>query len=82
MCETWVAESRIEPISGAFETLLGQMKFTKPKAGENLAAKSYAVAPARRDPDGDLQTPKGLLLLSTETRPNSPSGICALRRPC
>ena len=34
-------ESRIEPISAAFEVLLNQMEFTKPtKGGENLAAEN------------------------------------------
>ena len=41
MAQTLGMPTRIEPISGAFETLLSQMKLTKPShGGENLAAEN------------------------------------------
>ncbi|MBK7708678.1 MAG: NAD+ synthase [Acidobacteria bacterium] len=71
-------ESRIEPISGAFETLLGQMKFTKPKkGGENLAAENMQSR-LRGVILMAISNAEGRLLLSTGNKSELAVGYCTL----
>ncbi len=71
-------ESRIEPISAAFETLLGQMKFTKPKkGGENLAAENMQSR-LRGVILMAISNAEGRLLLSTGNKSELAVGYCTL----
>jgi NAD+ synthase (glutamine-hydrolysing) len=71
-------ESRIEPISAAFETLLGQLKFTKPKkGGENLAAENMQSR-LRGVILMAISNAEGRLLLSTGNKSELAVGYCTL----
>jgi NAD+ synthetase len=76
--KTWAAESRIEPISGAFEVLLNQMKFVKPsKGGENLAAENMQSR-LRGVILMAISNAEGRLLLSTGNKSELAVGYCTL----
>ncbi|MCU0240131.1 MAG: NAD(+) synthase, partial [Pyrinomonadaceae bacterium] len=69
-------ESRIEPISATFETLLGQLKFTKPKkGGENLAAENMQSR-LRGVILMAISNAEGRLLLSTGNKSELAVGYC------
>ena len=71
-------ESRIEPISSAFETLLGQLKFTAPKkGGENLAAENMQSR-LRGVILMAISNAEGRLLLSTGNKSELAVGYCTL----
>jgi NAD+ synthase (glutamine-hydrolysing) len=71
-------DSRIEPISATFETLLGQMKFTKPnKGGENLAAENMQSR-LRGVILMAISNAEGRLLLSTGNKSELAVGYCTL----
>jgi NAD+ synthase (glutamine-hydrolysing) len=71
-------ESRIEPISAAFETLLGQLHFTKPtKGGENLAAENMQSR-LRGLILMAISNAEGRLLLSTGNKSELAVGYCTL----
>jgi NAD+ synthetase len=71
-------ESRIEPISGAFEVLLNQMKFVKPsKGGENLAAENMQSR-LRGVILMAISNAEGRLLLSTGNKSELAVGYCTL----
>lgn len=71
-------ESRIEPISSAFETLLGQLHFQKPnKGGENLAAENMQSR-LRGVILMAISNAEGRLLLSTGNKSELAVGYCTL----
>ncbi len=71
-------ESRIEPISAAFETLLGQLHFTKPnKGGENLAAENMQSR-LRGVILMAISNAEGRLVLSTGNKSELAVGYCTL----
>jgi NAD+ synthase (glutamine-hydrolysing) len=71
-------ESRIEPISGAFEVLLNQLKFQKPtKGGENLAAENMQSR-LRGVILMAISNAEGRLLLSTGNKSELAVGYCTL----
>ena len=71
-------ESRIEPISGAFEVLLNQLHFTKPKkGGENLAAENMQSR-LRGVILMAISNAEGHLLLSTGNKSELAVGYCTL----
>jgi len=71
-------ESRIEPISGAFEVLLNQLHFTKPKkGGENLAAENMQSR-LRGVILMAISNAEGRLLLSTGNKSELAVGYCTL----
>jgi NAD+ synthase (glutamine-hydrolysing) len=71
-------ESRIEPISGAFEVLLNQMKFVAPrKGGENLAAENMQSR-LRGVILMAISNAEGRLLLSTGNKSELAVGYCTL----
>ena len=71
-------ESRIEPISGAFEVLLNQLHFQKPnKGGENLAAENMQSR-LRGLILMAISNAEGRLLLSTGNKSELAVGYCTL----
>ena len=71
-------ESRIEPISSAFEVLLNQLHFTKPKkGGENLAAENMQSR-LRGVILMAISNAEGRLLLSTGNKSELAVGYCTL----
>lgn len=71
-------ESRIEPISGAFEVLLNQLHFTAPKkGGENLAAENMQSR-LRGVILMAISNAEGRLLLSTGNKSELAVGYCTL----
>lgn len=71
-------ESRIEPISGAFEVLLNQLHFQKPtKGGENLAAENMQSR-LRGVILMAISNAEGRLLLSTGNKSELAVGYCTL----
>lgn len=71
-------ESRIEPISGAFEVLLNQLKFQKPtKGGENLAAENMQSR-LRGVILMAISNAEGRLLVSTGNKSELAVGYCTL----
>ena len=71
-------ESRIEPISAAFEVLLNQLHFTKPKkGGENLAAENMQSR-LRGVILMAISNAEGRLLLSTGNKSELAVGYCTL----
>lgn len=71
-------ESRIEPISGAFEVLLNQLEFQKPKkGGENLAAENMQSR-LRGVILMAISNAEGRLLLSTGNKSELAVGYCTL----
>lgn len=71
-------ESRIEPISGAFEVLLNQMEFKSPtKGGENLAAENMQSR-LRGVILMAISNAEGRLLLSTGNKSELAVGYCTL----
>ncbi len=71
-------ESRIEPISGAFEVLLNQLKFTKPtKGGENLAAENMQSR-LRGLILMAISNAEGRLVLATGNKSELAVGYCTL----
>lgn len=71
-------ESRIEPISDAFEVLLRQLKFKKPaKGGENLAAENIQSR-LRGLILMAISNAEGRLLLSTGNKSELAVGYCTL----
>ena len=71
-------ESRIEPISAAFEVLLNQLKFTAPKkGGENLAAENMQSR-LRGVILMAISNAEGRLLLSTGNKSELAVGYCTL----
>ena len=71
-------ESRIEPISGAFEVMLNQLHFTKPKkGGENLAAENMQSR-LRGVTLMAISNAEGRLLLSTGNKSELAVGYCTL----
>jgi NAD+ synthase (glutamine-hydrolysing) len=71
-------ESRIEPISSAFETLLAQLKFTKPtKGGENLAAENMQSR-LRGLILMAISNAEGRLVLATGNKSELAVGYCTL----
>lgn len=71
-------EGRIEPISGAFEVLLNQLKFRKPtKGGENLAAENMQSR-LRGVTLMAISNAEGRLLLSTGNKSELAVGYCTL----
>ncbi|MEO8573891.1 MAG: NAD+ synthase [Pyrinomonadaceae bacterium] len=71
-------ESRIEPISAAFETLLTQMKLNKPtKGGESLAAENMQSR-LRGVILMAISNAEGRLLLSTGNKSELAVGYCTL----
>jgi NAD+ synthase (glutamine-hydrolysing) len=71
-------ESRIEPISSAFETLLTQLKFAKPtKGGENLAAENMQSR-LRGLILMAISNAEGRLVLATGNKSELAVGYCTL----
>ncbi len=71
-------ESRIEPISAAFETLLAQLHFTKPtKGGENLAAENMQSR-LRGLILMAISNAEGRLVLATGNKSELAVGYCTL----
>lgn len=71
-------ESRIEPISDTFETLLKQLEFTKPKkGGENLAAENIQSR-IRGVIIMAISNAEGRLVLSTGNKSELAVGYCTL----
>ncbi len=71
-------ESRIEPISSAFEVLLNQLHFSKPnKGGENLAAENMQSR-LRGVILMAISNAEGRLLLSTGNKSELAVGYCTL----
>ncbi len=71
-------ESRIEPISGAFEVLLNQLHFTSPKkGGENLAAENMQSR-LRGVILMAISNAEGRLLVSTGNKSELAVGYCTL----
>lgn len=71
-------ESRTEPISGAFEVLLNQLRFSKPKkGGENLAAENMQSR-LRGVILMAISNAEGRLLLSTGNKSELAVGYCTL----
>jgi NAD+ synthase (glutamine-hydrolysing) len=71
-------ESRIEPISGTFETLLAQLEFTKPKkGGENLAAENMQSR-IRGLILMAISNAEGRLVLATGNKSELAVGYCTL----
>ena len=71
-------ESRIEPISGAFEVLLKQLHFQKPnKGGENLAAENMQSR-LRGVTLMAISNAEGRLLVSTGNKSELAVGYCTL----
>ncbi len=71
-------ESRIEPISGAFEILLNQLHFQKPnKGGENLAAENMQSR-LRGVILMAISNAEGRLLVSTGNKSELAVGYCTL----
>lgn len=71
-------ESRIEPISGAFEVLLNQLHFQKPtKGGENLAAENMQSR-LRGVILMAISNAEGRLLVSTGNKSELAVGYCTL----
>ena len=71
-------ESRIEPISGAFEVMLKQLHFTKPnKGGENLAAENMQSR-LRGVTLMAISNAEGRLLVSTGNKSELAVGYCTL----
>ncbi len=71
-------ESRIEPISGAFEALLAQLEFTKPtKGGENLAAENMQSR-IRGLILMAISNAEGRLVLATGNKSELAVGYCTL----
>lgn len=71
-------ESRIEPISSAFETLLTQLHFTKPtKGGENLAAENMQSR-LRGLILMAISNAEGRLVLATGNKSELAVGYCTL----
>ena len=71
-------ESRIEPISGAFEVLLDQMEFKKPtKGGENLAAENMQSR-LRGVILMSISNAEGRLVLATGNKSELAVGYCTL----
>ncbi len=71
-------ESRIEPISSAFETLLAQLKFVKPtKGGENLAAENMQSR-LRGLILMAISNAEGRLVLATGNKSELAVGYCTL----
>ena len=71
-------ESRIEPISGAFEVLLNQLHFTKPKkGGENLAAENMQSR-LRGVILMSISNAEGKLVLATGNKSELAVGYCTL----
>lgn len=71
-------ESRIEPISSAFETLVAQLHFTKPtRGGENLAAENMQSR-LRGVILMAISNAEGRLLLSTGNKSELAVGYCTL----
>lgn len=78
LVENLGCESRIEPISGAFEVLLNQLKFQKPKkGGENLAAENMQSR-LRGVILMAISNAEGRLLLSTGNKSELAVGYCTL----
>ena len=71
-------ESRIEPISGAFEVLLNQLHFQKPtKGGENLAAENMQSR-LRGVILMSISNAEGKLVLATGNKSELAVGYCTL----
>ncbi|MCO6512611.1 MAG: NAD+ synthase [Aridibacter famidurans] len=71
-------ESRIEPISGAFNTLIGQLEFDKPeKGGENLAAENVQSR-LRGLILMAISNAEGRLVLATGNKSELAVGYCTL----
>ena len=71
-------ESRIEPISGAFEVLLDQLEFKKPtKGGENLAAENMQSR-LRGVILMSISNAEGRLVLATGNKSELAVGYCTL----
>jgi NAD+ synthase (glutamine-hydrolysing) len=71
-------DSRIEPISGAFEVLLNQLKFTAPKkGGENLAAENMQSR-LRGVTLMAISNAEGRLVLATGNKSELAVGYCTL----
>ena len=71
-------ESRIEPISGAFEVLLNQLHFQKPtKGGENLAAENMQSR-LRGVILMSISNAEGRLVLATGNKSELAVGYCTL----
>ncbi len=71
-------ESRLEPISGAFEVLLNQLKFTAPKkGGENLAAENMQSR-LRGVILMAISNAEGRLVLATGNKSELAVGYCTL----
>lgn len=78
LVENLGCESRIEPISGAFEVLLNQLHFQKPtKGGENLAAENMQSR-LRGVILMAISNAEGRLLVSTGNKSELAVGYCTL----
>lgn len=78
LVENLGCESRIEPISGAFEVLLKQLEFQKPtKGGENLAAENMQSR-LRGVILMAISNAEGRLLVSTGNKSELAVGYCTL----
>ena len=78
LIENLGCESRIEPISGAFEVLLNQLEFTKPsKGGENLAAENMQSR-LRGVILMSISNAEGRLVLATGNKSELAVGYCTL----
>ena len=78
LIENLGCDSRIEPISGAFEVLLSQLKFKKPsKGGENLAAENMQSR-LRGVILMSISNAEGRLVLATGNKSELAVGYCTL----
>ncbi len=78
LVENLACESRLEPISATFETLLKQLEFTKPeKGGENLAAENMQSR-IRGVIIMAISNAEGRLVLSTGNKSELAVGYCTL----
>lgn len=78
LVENLGCESRIEPISGAFEVLLNQLHFQKPtKGGENLAAENMQSR-LRGVILMSISNAEGRLVLATGNKSELAVGYCTL----
>ena len=69
-------ESRIEPISDAFDVLVKQLELQQAdKRRREPCGRKSAVASARRDPDGDLKCREAGFFYRPATSPSWPSAI-------
>lgn len=78
LVENLACESRIEPISGAFEILLNQLEFKKPtRGGENLAAENMQSR-LRGVILMSISNAEGRLVLATGNKSELAVGYCTL----